>query len=260
MIDLTTMRQFHYKLLTRIELVTSSLPRMRTTDCAIAAYFISACSIYTIPGLLSREKDTGGNMSENLEKTEETVAEVTEAETKEGNPQETKNEADDYAALRAQSPDDGSTEVRETVVETFPAAAPGTEEEDALSVLKESRDLLKKQVKLGRIRTITGIVAAIFFAIGVVFLMVQVSKAMDYVDAGMALANHVVEQIDVAMGTVDQIEELIDQIGDKIESLDLGALNETFENLSRITEDITTATDSLRNFTDALSNFRLFGR
>lgn len=175
-----------------------------------------------------------------------------------------------------------NTELREIKTNAVPVAVAEIEDdENALMVLKETRDLMKIQVKQGKVRTISNVAIAAILVIGVVFGIVQLGKGMEYLGQGMQLASHAVDQLDVAMGTVASIEKLVDEISDTVEAMDFNALNNTLGNVSEITDDIVKATnditsvtgdiskatsdiagttDALKEFADNLANFRLFGR
>lgn len=175
-----------------------------------------------------------------------------------------------------------NTELREIKTNAVPVAVAEIEDdENALMVLKETRDLMKIQVKQGKVRTISNVAIAAILVIGVVFGIVQLGKGMEYLGQGMQLAGHAVDQLDVAMGTVASIEKLVDEISDTVEAMDFNALNNTLGNVSEITDDIVKATnditsvtgdiskatsdiagttDALKEFADNLANFRLFGR
>ena len=193
-------------------------------------------------------------------------------------------EKDDYAAVREEKSlaEKDAAELREMKTSAVPVAVAEIEDdENALMVLKETRDLMKIQVKQGKVRTVTGLVAACLFGVLVVFGITAGVKMIGYLGQGMTLASHAVDQLDTAMGTVGSIERLIDAIGDRLEAMDFAALNNTIGNISDITDDIVKATnditsvtgdiskatsdiagttDALKEFADNLANFRLFGR
>ena len=171
--------------------------------------------------------------------------------------QPTRTEADDYADVRnekkAEVIDTTATEVRaqtpyqeQQYTGPVPPEQP-MEQETALSVLQETRDLLKKQVKQGYVRTVSGVVIAIFIAIAVIFGIYAGNILLKY-------GGHLMEQLDVAMGMVGSIEDLIHQISHEIDALDLDSFNNMLGNLDTITSDIAKATTAISDATQGISD------
>ena len=170
-----------------------------------------------------------------------------------------RTEADDYADVKNEKRD--KAEVIETTAREVssqqiyteetsgPAAADASslQQETALSVLQETRDLLKKQVKQGYVRTICGIVIAVFIAIAVIFGIYATGVLLKY-------GAHFLEQLDTAMGMVGSIEDLINQISREIDALNLDALNSMLANMDKITADIANATTAISDATAGITD------
>ena len=186
--------------------------------------------------------------------TKETMQEETRTETAEH------TEADDYAAVRNEKAE--KAEVIETTAKEItppvtpihadtngiPQPEPSFEQQEtALSVLQDTRDLMKKQVKQGRVRTICAIAIAVFIAIGVIFGIYALNIILQY-------GAHVMEQLDKAMGLVSSIEDLVHQISKEIDALNLDAFNATLSNLDTITGDIAKATTAISDATTGITD------
>ncbi len=190
---------------------------------------------------------------------QEDTVQTNEAETASAAAEQTtRTEADDYADVRnekkAEVIDTTATEVStktqyqgQQYAGAIAPDAPLEEQETALSVLQETRDLLKKQVKQGFVRTIAIVVIAVFIAIAVIFGVYAGNILLKY-------GAHVLEQLDVAMGMVGSIEDLIHQISHEIDALDLDSFNNMLANLDTITGDIAKATTAISDATQGISD------
>ncbi len=196
---------------------------------------------------------------------EQEKQEVTQDQTAQENATETagaateqspRTEADDYADIKNRTAEVIETTAREVAPQTTyqqPYTGTDTQEqpfeqpETALSVLQETRDLLKKQVKQGTVRMITGIVIAVFIAIAVIFGIYATNIILKY-------GAHVMEQLDVAMGMVGSIEDLIHQISHEIDALDLDSFNSLLANLDTISGDIAKATTAISDATQGITD------
>ena len=194
---------------------------------------------------------------EKQETTQEETLQQNATETAEATPnQTTRTEADDYADIKNRTAEVIETTAREVAPQTTyqqPYTGADTQEqpfeqpETALSVLQETRDLLKKQVKQGTVRMITGIVIAVFIAIAVIFGIYATNIILKY-------GAHVMEQLDVAMGMVGSIEDLIHQISHEIDALDLDSFNSLLANLDTISGDIAKATTAISDATQGITD------
>ncbi len=194
---------------------------------------------------------------EKQETTQEETLQQNATETAEATPnQTTRTEADDYADIKNRTAEVIETTAREVTPQTTyqqPYTGTDTQEqpfeqpETALSVLQETRDLLKKQVKQGTVRMITGIVIAVFIAIAVIFGIYATNIILKY-------GAHVMEQLDVAMGMVGSIEDLIHQISHEIDALDLDSFNSLLANLDTISGDIAKATTAISDATQGITD------
>lgn len=194
---------------------------------------------------------------EKQETTQEETLQQNATETAEATPnQTTRTEADDYADIKNRTAEVIETTAREVAPQTTyqqPYTGTDTQEqpfeqpETALSVLQETRDLLKKQVKQGTVRMITGIVIAVFIAIAVIFGIYATNIILKY-------GAHVMEQLDVAMGMVGSIEDLIHQISHEIDALDLDSFNSLLANLDTISGDIAKATTAISDATQGITD------
>ena len=194
---------------------------------------------------------------EKQETTQEEALQQNVAGTADASPdQNGRTEADDYADIKNRTAEVIETTAREVApqqtyqgpyTETATQEQPFEQPETALSVLQETRDLLKKQVKQGTVRTITGVVIAIFVGIAVIFGIYATSVALKY-------GAHVMEQLDVAMGMVGSIEDLIHQISREIDALDLDSFNNMLANMDAITGDIAKATSAISDATQAITD------
>lgn len=194
---------------------------------------------------------------EKQETTQEETLQQNATETAETTPnQTTRTEADDYADIKNRTAEVIETTAREVAPQTTyqqPYTGTDTQEqpfeqpETALSVLQETRDLLKKQVKQGTVRMITGIVIAVFIAIAVIFGIYATNIILKY-------GAHVMEQLDVAMGMVGSIEDLIHQISHEIDALDLDSFNSLLANLDTISGDIAKATTAISDATQGITD------
>ncbi len=192
-----------------------------------------------------QEQVTGGESSAT---TEQPTAQTVE-----------RTEADDYADVNNEKRDKAEvidTTVREvSTQQTYTGQTSGAvqseppleQQETALSVLQETRDLLKKQVKQGTVRTISGVIIAIFIAIAVIFGIYATNVLLRY-------GAHALEQLDVAMGMVGSIEDLIHQISREIDALNFDAFNSMLSNMDTITGDIAKATTAISDATTGISD------
>ncbi len=171
-----------------------------------------------------------------------------------------RTEADDYADVKNENREkaeviettarDVTTQQTWTQGETSRTAAPDIppeQQETALSVLQETRDLLKKQTKQGLVRTICAVVIAIFIVIAVICGVYATNVLLQY-------AGHAIEQLDQAMGMVGSIEDLIHQISREIDALNLDAFNSMLGNMDTITGDIAKATTAISDATTGITD------
>lgn len=171
-----------------------------------------------------------------------------------------RTEADDYADVRNENREKAEvidttardvtpqqTWTQGTAAGAVAPETPSEQQDTALLVLQETRDLLKKQTKHGFVRTICAVIISIFIAIAVIFGIRATNVLLQY-------SGHAIEQLDKAMSMVGSIEDLINQISGEIDALNLDAINSMLSNVDTITGDIAKATTAISDATTGITD------